>query len=65
MKKNMLTAAFSNLGNAIKEAFYEENWEGFIGAILTSAPMMLLSLAQIKSGLLVMTKTASISAAVY
>jgi hypothetical protein len=47
---NMLTAAFSNLGNAIKGAFYEGNWEGFIGTMLTSLPMLISSLTQISGG---------------
>jgi len=43
---NMLTAAFSNLGNAIREAFYEGNWEG----LLTILPMLISSLTQISDG---------------
>lgn len=47
---NMLTAAYSNLGNAIRGAFYEGNWEGFIGTMLTSLPMLIAGIAQLSTG---------------
>ena len=47
---NMLTAAYSNLGNAIKGAFYEGNWEGFIGTMLTSLPMLIAGITQLSTG---------------
>jgi len=47
---NMLTAAYNNLGNAIRGAFFEGNWEGFIGTMLTSLPMMIAGLTQLSTG---------------
>jgi hypothetical protein len=58
----MLQISVENLGNSFKNALDTGDWGSFVGAILTSAPMLISSLTQIRSGLLNMTQTASISA---
>ena len=47
---SMLQISFENLGNSLKNALDTGDWESFVGAILTSAPMLFSSLTQISGG---------------
>ena len=46
----MLQVSVENLGNSFKNALDTGDWGSFVGAILTSAPMLISSLTQISGG---------------
>ena len=47
---SMLQVSVENLGNSFKNALDTGDWGSFVGAILTSAPMLISSLTQISGG---------------
>ena len=61
---SMMQVSIQNLGNAWKNMWDTGDWMSFVGTVLASTPMLLVSYNQVKNGLLRITEAQTLSAAI-